>query len=262
MDIAKVIVYNPAMTEECCAAAMCAFMEEIPTLAVVATADLGSILIEKQLTSSVIVLGSYWMKSLDLHPDIDCDVYANETSLESTHRVHIDYKNPIDFVKGVVLKNVLDKPRNKGFLKQHQDTLQITVDRFEGKTINSAFFTGLYQLNSFSYDSYMMIFLNETTFKECLKNGTQILESQIKMAHARAVKNSTIVETVINGELIKIVVTDAPDLCNLTHAELIKQYPDVHITMTTYLMYENQQASIKTSFRSPVGIDVSIAAKL
>jgi len=142
-------------------------------------------------------------------------------------------------------------PATKFAIKHHSPLLKILNDRSIGQNVEETqpFFTGLANLpgeNSEEENIYLIL-TGEYRLENVIKIGLNILKSQRVMARNRAMKNAR------QGEFkdgTTYVVSEAPELVNLTHEALRKEHPSVDVTICASLKFTRDQDQVAHSMRS------------
>jgi hypothetical protein len=142
------------------------------------------------------------------------------------------------------------------YLKQHSEAIRMMEDRALGRNIleNQVFLTGICNIGTLEMtvvEKFDMYFLGKITFDYVMKNGSIIIGSQLVMTHDRVVNNSKIVNlTLENGKDIKAVLTEGPDLINMTHTSLQSKYPEAQVTIVLGMKFSENNDEISYSFRA------------
>lgn len=200
----------------------------------------------------VAMLGSYWNSNL---PSLLKD-YQNvkflihqpgETPVENTDRLtNFSLKDMelCDFVLRIAgVSGALSRNKTwRKFLSTNKQVIGLINDRYRSKN-NSAtqpLFTGLYNFTKEDLsllERFEKLLLDEYLFEDVMKFGNSIVDMQISMTNERAVKNAKKFETT-DGKMG--VMTDAPELVNLTHEQLVKNYPNVDVTVIVNHKFSNE----------------------
>lgn len=189
----------------------------------------GAILNHPHVTR-VIVLGNYWSYSLPHaianHPTITFNVYnfGEASRLGNTNCIAVSGKEhnlgPAAYIVDLL------RPTSQLFDivgRMHTTTIQMLDDRIFNRNIseNQLLFSGLYNHPSFelgtsNFVRFQKLFSGLLSLDEILKVGKSVVNCQLGIAYERATKNTKIVD----HQGIKIAMTEAPELLNLTHDEL------------------------------------------
>ncbi len=206
------------------------------------------------------MLGTYWKDQVhDLSANHKIHIFSYGDDVEhdqnSDVKVH-KFTNSIDFIREVILKDQLETPLVQSFLKRHDEMISLAMKRSKGnkKVIDHPFFTGIHQFYDTCYDTFEAIFKEELSFARVCEKGRDVIDSHIRMAMNRARNNSCLITTK-NG--IKVCVTNAPELINLTHNSLKEYYSglngDIDLTLTVQFSFNGKSIDIRPSYRSYTG---------
>ncbi len=209
---------------------------------------------------TILLIGSYWRhyEIIQIFPNCDITLYGLP-SVSVTIGIEIidcSTTTPSSFLEFYIAKFT---PHEIGdgllsfYFTHFSIVLQMIEDRLYNRSIleNQIFYTGLYNtgkkdLNN--YERFINLFNGTTRMEDIMSKGKVILESQIGLAMER-VKNNSVRTKFSDGT--EAVITDAPDLVNLTHTQLHERYPDATVTIAASLSFgENHPNEIKYSLRS------------
>jgi hypothetical protein len=130
--------------------------------------------------------------------------------------------------------------------------LDLSDERMFGRKLpeSQVLYTGMYNAkmpseNATLFDRFCLLFRGGLSLAEVLRNGAAILESQQSLVRERALKNSI---TVTLGNGTKAVVTNAPDLINITHEALHSANADVPVTIVLSLRFSDADKSTKLAY--------------
>lgn len=101
------------------------------------------------------------------------------------------------------------------------------------------FFTGLHNVYPGPVnleDRIFKLFTREIALSDVMKTGMTIVQSQIEVAHERALKNS---RAGILKDGTTYAVTEGPEFCNITHDELHKYHANAQVTIVTSIKFKN-----------------------
>lgn len=104
-----------------------------------------------------------------------------------------------------------------------------------------------YQPELTAYEKYLLLFKEEISLNVILTLGNNILRSQLGLVKDRVTKNS---RTGIFNNGTSYAVAEAPELVNLTHEELHRQYPDCPVTITISFKLSDKEDQVHHSIRS------------
>ena len=175
-------------------------------------------------------------------------------------------------------------------LQQHADFIRLLDDRALGRNADDAqcLFSGLHEMaheDKINLDEKIYrVFCGKFDFAKLMEVGTTIMKNLRRIAHERALNNSR--PGKFQGEYpvespgessgessgespgessgespgespgeygggITYVVTEAPELVNVTHEEVKKAHPNVQVTICTKFVFENGKPDrVRHSFRS------------
>jgi hypothetical protein len=263
VKMTHIIFYISTMPCEIGAAALLSCVSSaivaIPMTINDAKSDAGLQIIKKyaQRGNSLIFLGSYWNSIIPqiaststVHTHLPGEIPAGFAgTVVSANASGI---GPAAFVAKYALEN-FNSTSIKYFLESHKKVIELLDDRFFNRNIvdNQIFFSGLYNYpsenNLGNFERFIDLFEGKVQLEELMKIGKVISDAQQNMARERAVKNSKHI-TLSDGT--KAVVTDAPELINLTHDEMHKLHgTDVTINIS-YRFSDKSEDQISFSIRS------------
>lgn len=132
--------------------------------------------------------------------------------------------------------------QGKLFLNSNREVFELLEKRIMSVDNSSTqvFFTGLFNFQHQKYDNsveglskkFLLLLCGELSVSELVNLGSNILVSQIQLASERVRKNSRM-GVLSNGKTY--LITNAPDLINLTHDSLYnskEEKPDITITVS------------------------------
>ncbi len=168
---------------------------------------------------------------------------------------------PVGFILARAGAILGDSPMLRFAADQHSRALSLLDARCLGVRVaeTQPFFTGLCNIrtNDNGLDLEGLIFgllCGEFTLDKVLAVGLPIVRSQIDLARERALKNAR--KGMLKGG-VSYVVTDGPELINLTHDELHAKHPDAKVTIVASLRFaETQPDAVAHSMRSWCDVDV------
>lgn len=163
-------------------------------------------------------------------------------------------QSPLDAVISIAKEHRKWTPIDDFVLKQHSEFISMLDNRALGVNVEAtqALFAGLYETSTKDKvdldEKIYQVFCGHINLGDVTELGATILKNQRNLARERALKNA---RTGTFADGTKYVVTDAPELVNLTHGELLREHPDVHVTICTKLLFESGQPDrIAHSMRS------------
>lgn len=148
-------------------------------------------------------------------------------------------------------------------LTRHAELLCLLNDRSLGQNADGThpLFAGLWESKAqdaagLEATIYLLL-TGQLEYDKILEIGNTVFRNHRNLARARALKNAR------SGKLAggaSYVVTDAPELINLTHSELKKEYPSAQVTICAKLSFKNgADDHVRHSLRSwDPKIDVKI----
>jgi hypothetical protein len=159
------------------------------------------------------------------------------------------------FAKGLSYENVPFQFK-AAFIETNKRFLILLDERFHSKNVTETelLFSGLYvgplEKNSWEilFDNVSRVFEQKLFLDDVIKAGRSIVETRMSLANERVLNNSS-VRTLYDGT--KVVLTNAPDLINVTHERLHAKYPDVQVTATMALQLKNDKVELSLSLRKP-----------
>lgn len=220
------VIYEKSMPSECAAAA---FIEMMAPSRFTMRAQSRT---DQDFTSlapgHAVVLGTYWP---DLSPDFEYFSFGKVLPHENiTYADKETMFGPMRFAIELVRKvDVAPKAMIDFFTNTHERAINLIDERALGCNIigTQVFFTGManYFETCDEFTNFTKLFTNEVAFDDVLNAGEVIYASQVGLAAERARKNTKHI-TLKNGQ--KAVLTNAPELCNLTHEALRETYSRDH----------------------------------
>lgn len=243
------VVYETGMAVDCAAAAFlkmiapkvftlygCSRFETINSQNLMRNVE------ENVAWDSIISIGTYWSKNNERDAEFEnyCEdvlyfSFGDELEPWPRRRILFAIKEEcygplnfaLDIAKDYVSEGILTLFRNT-----HRDLINFVDQRALGLNVSGTqpFFTGFF--NCFEDNNFVAnftkLFKGEASLENIQKLGQSIMESQIKMAAERAKTNSKVI-TLKNGKTA--LITEAPDLCNLSH-DALRNFGDHPVTIT------------------------------
>lgn len=218
----------------------------------------------------IIMVGTYWADCLDQLTDTlpKCEfiMYCFGESLKLLKdNLKLfsgkDGLGPTKFLFDQAQEQVQAPVLFKLFEKSYGQVMKMIDDRIYNRNIieNQAFYTGLFnydQLELPLFDKFIKLFQGEYDLGEIIKCGNSILSAQLNMAKERVIHNSKTMK-LTDGTLA--VVTEAPELVNLTHDVLHQKYPDAKVTLILNMKFNGKgKDELAYSIRS-FDIDINAA---
>ncbi len=159
---------------------------------------------------------------------------------------------PAQFIFDLAKKKNLPQTFVKLFEKNYSHIIKLIDDRIYNKNIveTQPFYTGFFNYDSMDltlFEKFTKLFQGEYDFDDIIKSGRSIVASQVQMANERVVNNSKEV-TLHNG--VKAVLTEGPELINLTHDALHKKYPSAQVSLVVSLKFGTKNDELAYSIRS------------
>lgn len=215
----------------------------------------------------VILIGTYWNESLRLahesFPLVEFFVVANGQTTVDVPNVTVfntqeTQVGPVQTSIGIVASLGMITKSFKAYLATNSEIVRLSDDRIFNRNIqqNQYFYSGLFadpKLSGSLKERLEQLVNGVTTIGDVMKFGEIAFGVQLGMAQERAINNSMIIEFTQNGVQKRGVITNAPELINLTHEQLALKYSQDEIpdyTITTALRFNNQQVKVQYSFRS------------
>lgn len=210
--------------------------------------------------NEVVVIGTYWSRgdnAFDFTPvtdslsiysfgdeiEVDADLSA-EVTYADRHDRFGPLRFAIEYAKLHVSSMLIEL-----FTNTKSELIELIDQRALGlNTIGTQpFFTGFFNYfeNTDHVSNFVRLFTGSIDYNEVQEMGKAIYQSQIQMAAERAANNSKIV-TLRNG--LTALVTEAPELCNLSHGALhdLKSEHPVTITVKMGLKTDKMHYSVRT----------------
>lgn len=216
-----------------------------------------------------IFFGTYWPNMNEIAQTFPNDKYtiycfgkdAPYPSSPYFNIVTSAQESPCQFLFKEATKNTSSASLISLFVSRYSKVMSWMDDRMTFKNIhdNQPFFTGMFNIehNIPLFDRYMKLFTGQYDLDYIVSTGKQIVDSQIHLASERAIHNSKQVEL---KDGTKAIMTEAPELVNLSHDALKQQYPDAKMTIVVNMKLQSNQLAY--SFRSFNGnVDVSQYAR-
>lgn len=154
------------------------------------------------------------------------------------------------------------------FVRTFDRVIKFIDERAYGEnTLESqALLTGLYNYGDLEmslFDKFVKLFQCEYPVEDIISMGKTVISAHIQLSQERAVKNSRQVP-LPGGKTA--VVTEAPDLVNLTHDALHRKFPEASMTVTLSVKFgqdnKGRGDELAFSFRGfDSSIDVSAYAR-
>lgn len=236
-------------------------------------------------TTHLILLGSYWNNSLvnylgthSVRPHVFLYLLGNQLDSEIRRvlrdQEHSDVEIFSETSKFVYLgTNIFHGEENNiGFaefiirffeslpelsrsfialMKMHSEIVKMVDDRAFGRNIvqNQKLYSGLFNYPGFTdlsnFERFQKLFANDVPLDKVMTLGETILDCQLKMSLERVTTNSRTVY-LKNGK--RAVVTNAPELINLTHEQLKAKNPGTDLTITLGLKFSDTSSTDQISY--------------
>jgi hypothetical protein len=204
--------------------------------------------------NQIVVIGTYWSRGetafdfTTLCPEVQFYSFGDVIAAENVTYANQDdcfgpFRFAIDCARPHCGSAIISL-----FTNARAELIELIDQRALGHNVigTQPFFTGFF--NYFAKNDHVTnfthLFTGEVDFDEVQEMGKTIYESQIQMASERAKNNSKVV-TLRNGKTA--LVTEAPELCNLSHQALreIDSHP-VTITVKMALNTDKLHYSVRT----------------
>jgi hypothetical protein len=196
---------------------------------------------------NIIMLGTYWAdilrEMLEHYESTTFTLYCFGEELN----MNADNLSQFSGINGVgPTKFLLDLAEPKCsaklftlFVNKFTDVLRYIDDRIYNKNImeNQIFYTGLFNTEPIEmplFDKFTNLFTGCYDLPTIMAIGRTIVSAQMGMARERATNNS---KKVILQNNVTAVVTEGPDLINLTHDALHQKYPDSAVTIVMNMKF-------------------------
>jgi hypothetical protein len=224
--------------------------------------------------SEIIMLGTYWIEPLPLLMEkynntkftVYCpgeipDITSNNLTMDSAD----SGVGMATYMLNMAKKRSGSASLIKLFENKFSHVINLMDDRAYGRNLaeTQPFYTGIFNYGSINidiYDKFVKLFEGDYSIKEIIKAGKMIVSAQMQMAQERVLKNSKVTK-LSDGSIA--VVTEAPDLMNLTHESLHQKHPEAQITILMNMKFSQSGSDeLCYSFRSfNINVDVSSLAK-
>lgn len=153
------------------------------------------------------------------------------------------------------------------YFKSFEPAIRLIDDRLNNKNINEtqAFQNGIEAIGNAEeglFSKFNKFFEGHVSLDKVMEIGRSISDYQTMTVQNRVLNNTKQITTKSG---MKVVITEAPELCNLTHKGLADKYPEATMTTTLNLKLGktmNDEDEFCFSFRSyDSGVDSSVFAK-
>jgi len=220
----------------------------------------------------IIVIGTYWTcltQLLEALPSTQFVLYCFGKSVEdkSPNLTLFSGENgvgPAQFLFNLAKEKSTSQTLIKLFEKNFSQVITLIDDRIYNRNITESqpFYTGLFNYGEMDlplFDKFVKLFQGDYQLDDVIKSGKTIVSAQMQMAKERVVNNSKTTK-LSNG--MTAVMTEAPELVNLTHDALHQKHPEAQLTMILSIKFGTQHDELAYSFRSfDQGLDASDLAK-
>jgi hypothetical protein len=198
---------------------------------------------EGLIWDKIICIGDYWSKE---------EIDKCSKCYEEVHQFNFDRPFSAFLSSGII---DISGPIKFCILK-HEKLIEMLDDRIASKNTvsNQALFTGIsnVRMDITEEERYYQLFTGELDFDYVIAQGQIVMERQLNMVKQR-VLNFSRVGTLKNG--MKYCISEAPELVNITHDTLKKQYPDCPITIILNIRFDSTETDeIAYSVRSWDGV--------
>jgi hypothetical protein len=225
--------------------------------------SLKNILSQYENLNNVIMIGTYWNDGLQLasesFPSVKFFVIANGESKTTLPNVKVfntqeTQIGPVQTSLNIVDSLGLATKSFKAYLATNQDIIRLSDDRIFNRNIeeNQYFYSGLFadpKLSGSLKERLEQLVNGISNMTDVLRFGKIAFGVQLGMAQERAIQNSMVFQFTQKGETKTAVITNAPELVNLTHDQLFRHNDSVDYTVTTALRFHNG-VKLQYSFRS------------
>jgi hypothetical protein len=210
----------------------------------------------------IIMLGTYWNSCLDaLLENFTCNftIYCfgkSSEELKSKKNISVfegeNGYGPTKFLFNLAKLKIRSPPLTKLYENTFGRIIDLIDDRIYNKNIaeSQPFYTGLFNHDSFEtslFNKFLKLFQGDYNLDDIIASGRSIVNSQIHLARERVIRNSKVI-TLKDGT--EAVVTEAPELVNLTHDALHNKYPDVKVTIIMNMKFGDKNDELAYSVRS------------
>lgn len=219
--------------------------------------------------ASVVLLGTYWIKTLDeaaralpyvyffmySSGDVSAEQIASfpENVVIKMPQENNPKSGPVFSILDFYNDMCLTHHAFKALVNIHSRTIKDMEDRILSRNVSETqiFVSGLYNLPHFDKSvsltkRFFSLFMGEIDRESVLAVGSVILDCQMGMAYERVRRNSKIVKAP-NGT--RFAVTVSPDLINLSHEQL-KIHHQIDKTLVLNLLLNEDDEKLHMSFRS------------
>jgi len=250
------IILSSPLTCEIGAAAMYHCLDETSAIVIMSIQDAKDfnktcqIIGEKNRNpKKIIMIGTYWSNCLkellgefeDASFILYC--FGETMSIYADNLLQIsgtEGTGPAQFLLNIAKENSKSNKLVKLFENQFGTVIKYIDDRIYNRNIiqNQIFYTGFFNYDDDVdmpwVDKFIKLFQGDYDLNKIMSIGQTIVSAQMGMARERVKTNSKQV-TLADGT--KAVVTEAPDIVNLSHDALHQKYPEAHVTIVMNMKF-------------------------
>lgn len=226
--------------------------------------SLKNVISQYENLGNVLMIGTYWNDGLkfacESFPNVNFFVIANGETKISLSNVSVFNTQETQIGPVQTSLNIVDSlgfatKSFKAYLATNSHIIRLSDDRIFNRNIeeNQYFYSGLFadpKLSGSLKDRLEQLVNGVSNMTDVLKFGKIAFGVQLGMAKERALQNSMIVQFSQKGETKTAIITNAPELVNLTHEQLLLHHNEaIDYTITTALRFING-VKLQYSFRA------------
>ena len=233
--------------------------------------SLKNVISQYENLGNVVMIGTYWNDGLqsacESFPNVNFFVIANGETKISFPNVRVFNTQETQIGPVQTSLNIVDSlgiatKSFKAYLATNSDIIRLSDDRIFNRNIeeNQYFYSGLFadpKLSGSLKDRLEQLVNGVSNVTDVLRFGKIAFGVQLGMAKERALQNSMIVQFSQKGETKTAIITNAPELVNLTHEQLLLHNNEallhnneaIDYTITTALRFING-VKLQYSFRA------------